>query len=74
MADRVGSRCVAIRSPSLSKISDMLKGSFYANPLIEDISVSDEVRLQFPEYYGKNICVSVSGLRHITLLTNIVRA
>jgi len=34
---------------------DTLKGSFYANPLVEEVTVSDGDRLQFPEYYGKNI-------------------
>ncbi|KAF9478690.1 Clavaminate synthase-like protein [Pholiota conissans] len=34
---------------------DTLKGSFYANPIIEDITVPLEERTKFPEYYGQNI-------------------
>jgi len=37
-------------------LSDTLKGSYYANPIGEDISVPDDERKRFPEYYGKNIC------------------
>lgn len=39
-------------------LSDTLKGSYYANPIVEDISVPDDERKRFPEYYGKNICAS----------------
>lgn len=46
-----------VRLPPISRISDTLKGSFYANPIVEEITVSDEERRQFPEYYGKNICM-----------------
>ncbi|KAF8203729.1 hypothetical protein BJ912DRAFT_209789 [Pholiota molesta] len=34
---------------------DTLKGSFYANPIVEDATVSLQERALFPEYYGKNI-------------------
>jgi hypothetical protein len=59
-----------VRSQSLRRISDILKGSFYANPMVEQVTVSDEDRLQFPEYYGNNICKSVTKM-HKLPLTNI---
>ncbi|KAF5377212.1 hypothetical protein D9615_006327 [Tricholomella constricta] len=34
---------------------DVLKGSYYANPVVESSTVSDEERLAHPEYYGRNI-------------------
>jgi len=34
---------------------DLLKGSYYANPLIDDASVTTEQKQKFPEYYGHNI-------------------
>jgi len=34
---------------------DTLKGSFYANPIVDDVIVSGEEKRQFPEYYGKNL-------------------
>ena len=34
----------------------MLKGSFYANPVIDDPQVPQKLREAYPEYYGKNIC------------------
>ena len=38
---------------------DTLKGSYYANLIVHEASVSAEDRLLFPEYYGKNICVFI---------------
>lgn len=38
---------------------DTMKGSFYANPMIDDPNVSDDLKKQFPEYYGKNIWPNV---------------
>jgi len=35
---------------------DTLKGSYYANPVIDVPSVSDDIRKDYPEYYGSNIC------------------
>ncbi|KAJ7042654.1 Clavaminate synthase-like protein [Mycena alexandri] len=34
---------------------DVLKGSYYANPVVEDPKVSLELQNSFPEYYNKNI-------------------
>ncbi|KAG9013938.1 hypothetical protein FRB94_004318 [Tulasnella sp. JGI-2019a] len=34
---------------------DTMKGSFYANPIVDEPKVSEELKRQFPEYYGKNI-------------------
>ncbi|TFK76744.1 Clavaminate synthase-like protein [Pluteus cervinus] len=34
---------------------DTLKGSYYANPVVEVPTVSEEDRVTYPEYYGNNI-------------------
>ncbi|KAH8835928.1 Clavaminate synthase-like protein [Flagelloscypha sp. PMI_526] len=34
---------------------DTLKGSFYANPVVDTPTVPEEEKKQFPEYYGSNI-------------------
>jgi len=34
---------------------DTLKGSYYANPITANVTIPDEERKQFPEYYGDNI-------------------
>ncbi|KAJ3899967.1 Clavaminate synthase-like protein [Lentinula edodes] len=34
---------------------DFLKGSFYANPVIDSPSVFEQYRTSYPEYYGNNI-------------------
>ncbi|KAF5375117.1 hypothetical protein D9758_000027 [Tetrapyrgos nigripes] len=34
---------------------DVLKGSYYANPVVDVPSVSDAYRKAYPEYYGKNL-------------------
>ncbi|KAH9486673.1 hypothetical protein JR316_0000738 [Psilocybe cubensis] len=39
----------------MNGLPDTLKGSFYANPIVEDATVAPEERALFPEYYGKNI-------------------
>lgn len=36
--------------------TDTLKGSYYANPVLDEPSVSPILREAYPEYYGKNIC------------------
>lgn len=36
--------------------SDTLKGSYYANPVVDDPEVPQHLRGAYPEYYGKNIC------------------
>ena len=41
---------------SLKVLSDVLKGSYYANPISDNASVSEEEREAYPEYYGSNIC------------------
>jgi hypothetical protein len=35
---------------------DLLKGSFYANPTVDEPTVSEEQKKSYPEYYGRNIC------------------
>lgn len=35
---------------------DVLKGSYYANPTIDNPIAPDEQRAAYPEYYGQNIC------------------
>jgi hypothetical protein len=34
---------------------DTLKGSYYANPVVDHPKVSDELRKLYPEYYGNNV-------------------
>ncbi|RDB28359.1 hypothetical protein Hypma_015164 [Hypsizygus marmoreus] len=34
---------------------DLLKGSYYANPVVETPTVPEEQRIAYPEYYGRNI-------------------
>ncbi|EAU92647.2 hypothetical protein CC1G_01692 [Coprinopsis cinerea okayama7 len=34
---------------------DLLKGSYYANPVVDQPTVSHEEQAKFPEYYGANI-------------------
>lgn len=41
---------------------DTLKGSYYANPVIDNPDVSQKQREAFPEYYGQNICQSSTRL------------
>lgn len=38
---------------------DTLKGSYYANPIVDVPQVSEELKQQFPEYYGPNIWPAV---------------
>ena len=35
---------------------DIMKGSYYANPVLDEPNVSEELRQAYPEYYGRNIC------------------
>lgn len=37
---------------------DTMKGSYYANPVLDEPNVSAQLREAYPEYYGKNICKS----------------
>lgn len=39
---------------------DTLKGSFYANPIVDQPIVSDALKRKFPYYYGHNIWPSPS--------------
>ncbi|RPD81683.1 Clavaminate synthase-like protein [Lentinus tigrinus ALCF2SS1-7] len=34
---------------------DTMKGSYYANPVVDEPNVSAELKQAYPEYYGKNI-------------------
>ena len=40
----------------LNRRADTMKGSYYANPVLDVPNVSVELRQAYPEYYGKNIC------------------
>ncbi|KAI0651551.1 Clavaminate synthase-like protein [Trametes meyenii] len=42
---------------------DTMKGSYYANPVLDEPNVSSELRETYPEYYGKNIWPS--GTREV---------
>ena len=33
-----------------------MKGSYYANPVVDEPNVPAELKEAYPEYYGKNIC------------------
>ena len=46
-----------------------MKGSYYANPVLDEPSVSNELRVAYPEYYGKNICELTCHVRGISSLT-----
>lgn len=37
-------------------LEDLLKGSYYANPVADKPTVSSTLRAMYPEYYGNNIC------------------
>jgi hypothetical protein len=41
---------------------DVLKGSYYANPTVDNPTASAEERAAYPEYYGQNICKLTSRL------------
>ena len=43
-------------NPDPDRNSDTMKGSYYANPVLDEPSVPEELRNKYPEYYGKNIC------------------
>lgn len=36
---------------------DTMKGSYYANPVLDEPNVSPKLHEAYPEYYGKNICM-----------------
>jgi hypothetical protein len=37
-------------------VTDTLKGSYYANPVVDKPSLSQSEQVEYPEYYGQNIC------------------
>ncbi len=39
-------------------ILDTMKGSYYANPVLDEPNVSPKLREAYPEYYGNNICTA----------------
>ncbi|KDR85270.1 hypothetical protein GALMADRAFT_234031 [Galerina marginata CBS 339.88] len=39
----------------MNGLPDTLKGSYYANPIVETVQVPQDEKKRFPEYYGKNI-------------------
>lgn len=57
MGGQVGTSNVlsAFRANATST-EDTLKGSYYANPVVDSPSVSADLQQQYPEYYGTNIC------------------
>lgn len=40
---------------------DILKGSYYANPTVDNPTAPAEARAAYPEYYGQNICKFMSS-------------
>ena len=42
----------------LNRLADTMKGSYYANPVLDVPNVSVELRQAYPEYYGQNICMA----------------
>lgn len=50
---------------------DTLKGSYYANinPDITKFDVSLDQRKEYPEYYGENICMPLSPIAILPLVT-----
>lgn len=49
-------KCEALRG-LMRVFIDTLKGSYYANPTIDQVTVSEDLRQAYPEYYGANICM-----------------
>lgn len=45
-----------VSQPGLKRSVDTLKGSYYANPVLDKPDVSPILREAYPEYYGANIC------------------
>ena len=41
--------------------SDVLKGSYYANPIVDAPTVPEKEKNMYPEYYGNNICLPSSA-------------
>ena len=50
-------RCTTPIWTPYDTLTDVLKGSYYANPIIDTPDVSDEDRKAYPEYHGSNICL-----------------
>ena len=44
----------------LIRLADTLKGSYYANPVIDNPDVSPALKTAYPEYYGENICMYIN--------------
>jgi hypothetical protein len=42
-----------------SRPSDYLKGSYYANIIVQESTISEAQKVAYPEYYGSNICKSL---------------
>ena len=59
MNGKPGQAVCCSTSTSLSffcSVIDTLKGSYYANPIVDKPSVSRSEQEKYPEYYGQNIC------------------
>jgi hypothetical protein len=54
--DEPAERAKPIAQEIMNGKPDTLKGSYYANPVLDTPTVSDELRKAHPEYYGNNIC------------------
>jgi hypothetical protein len=54
--------------------TDVLKGSYYANPLIDVPTVSAQDAKLYPEYYGKNICKFTVAIQIVDLTEGLPRA
>lgn len=49
-------RNISLSGLILVRFQDTLKGSYYANPIVDRPRVSPLERDAYPEYYGDNIC------------------
>lgn len=49
---------------------DTLKGSYYANPVIDEPQVASALREAYPEYYGNNICENIPRSYRVVMLSS----
>lgn len=56
MGGQVGTSIYVLSALRANATEDTLKGSYYANPVVDSPSVSADLQQQYPEYYGTNIC------------------
>jgi hypothetical protein len=51
--------CWKCRILPTKPVQDTLKGSYYANPVVDSPSVSSALKKSYPEYYSNNICNAI---------------